>query len=37
MPRTFYLVVAVQFISTLADNALLMVAIARALELADPA
>lgn len=37
MPRTFYLVVAAQFISTLADNALLIVAIARALELADPA
>jgi MFS transporter, LPLT family, lysophospholipid transporter len=37
MPRTFYLVVAVQFISTLADNALLIVAIARALELAAPA
>jgi MFS transporter, LPLT family, lysophospholipid transporter len=37
MTRTFYLVVAVQFISTLADNALLIVAIARALELAAPA
>ena len=37
MPGTFYLVVAVQFISTLADNALLIVAIARALELAAPA
>lgn len=36
MPRTFYLVVAAQFISTLADNALLIVAIARALELSQP-
>ncbi len=37
MPRTFYLVLAVQFISTLADNALLIVAIARVMELDGPA
>jgi MFS family permease len=37
MPRTFYLVLAVQFISTLADNALLIVAIARVMELNGPA
>ncbi len=37
MPRTFYLVLAVQFISTLADNALLIVAIARVMELHSPA
>lgn len=37
MHRTFYVVVAAQFISTLADNALLIVAIARSLELAEPA
>ena len=37
MPRTFYLLVAAQFISTLADNALLIVAIARALELSAAA
>ena len=36
MPRTFYLVLAVQFISTLADNALLIVAIARVMELGSP-
>lgn len=36
MPRTFYLVLAVQFISTLADNALLIVAIARVMELGQP-
>jgi MFS transporter, LPLT family, lysophospholipid transporter len=34
MPRTFYLLLAVQFISTLADNAFLIVAIARVIELA---
>jgi len=33
MPRTFFLVLAVQFLSTLADNALLIVAIARVMEL----
>lgn len=37
MPSTFYLVLAVQFISTLADNALLIVAIARVMELNGPA
>lgn len=36
MPRTFYLVLAVQFISTLADNALLIVSIARVIELGSP-
>ncbi len=35
MPRNFYLVLAVQFISTLADNAFLIVAIARVIELAS--
>ena len=34
MPRNFYLLLAVQFISTLADNAFLIVAIARVIELA---
>jgi MFS family permease len=37
MPRTFYLVLLVQFISTLADNALLIVAIARVMEMSGPA
>jgi LPLT family lysophospholipid transporter-like MFS transporter len=37
MPRTFYLVLVVQFISTLADNALLIVSIARVIELGSPA
>ncbi len=37
MPRTFYLVLLVQFISTLADNALLIVAIARVMEFNGPA
>lgn len=36
MPRSFYLVLVVQFISTLADNALLIVSIARATELSSP-
>ncbi len=35
MPRAFYVVLAVQFISTLADNAFLIVAIARLMELAE--
>ena len=34
MPRAFYLVIAAQFVSALADNALLIVAIARLMELA---
>ena len=34
MPRNFYLLLAVQFTSTLADNAFLIVAIARVIELA---
>jgi MFS family permease len=34
MPRNFYFLLAVQFISTLADNAFLIVAIARVIELA---
>ena len=37
MPRNFYVILAVQFISTLADNAFLIVAIARVIELASPA
>lgn len=37
MPRTFYIVLLVQFVSTLADNALLIVAIARTIELEAPA
>jgi MFS transporter, LPLT family, lysophospholipid transporter len=37
MPRTFYLVLGVQFISTLADNAFLIVAIARVMELSEAA
>jgi len=36
MPRNFYLLLVVQFISTLADNAFLIVAIARIIELAAP-
>lgn len=36
MPHTFFLVLGVQFISTLADNALLIVAIARVIELNGP-
>ncbi len=36
MPRSFFLVLAVQFISTLADNALLIVSIARVMELGSP-
>lgn len=36
MPRNFYVILAVQFISTLADNAFLIVAIARVIELASP-
>jgi MFS family permease len=34
MPRAFYLVIAAQFVSALADNALLIVAIARLIEVA---
>lgn len=37
MPRAFYLLLAVQFISTLADSAFLIVAIARVMELAAAA
>jgi len=37
MPTTFYLVLLVQFISTLADNALLIVVIARVMEMSGPA
>jgi len=37
MPATFHLLLLVQFISTLADNALLIVAIARTIELGLPA
>lgn len=33
LPRTFYTVLIAQFISTLVDNAFLIVAIARVLEL----
>jgi LPLT family lysophospholipid transporter-like MFS transporter len=36
MPHSFFLVLAVQFISTLADNALLIVSIARVMELGSP-
>jgi MFS transporter, LPLT family, lysophospholipid transporter len=36
MPRAFFLLMSVQFISTLADNAFLIVAIARVLELSGP-
>ena len=35
MPRTFYVLLAVQFISTIADNAFLIVAIARVMELSQ--
>jgi MFS family permease len=35
LPRSFYLLLAVQFVSTLADNAFLIVAIARVIELAS--
>jgi MFS family permease len=34
MPRNFYLLLVVQFVSTLADNAFLIIAIARVIELA---
>ena len=34
MPRNFYILLVVQFVSTLADNAFLIVAIARVIELA---
>jgi MFS family permease len=36
MPRAFFLVLGVQFLSTLADNAFLIVAIARVMELDGP-
>jgi MFS transporter, LPLT family, lysophospholipid transporter len=36
MPRAFFLVLGVQFLSTLADNAFLILAIARVLELSGP-
>lgn len=36
MPRNFYLLLVVQFISTVADNAFLIVAIARVIELSAP-
>ena len=36
MPRAFFLVLGVQFLSTLADNAFLIVAIARVMELSGP-
>lgn len=36
MPRPFYRILGVQFLSTLADNALLIVMIARVIELAEP-
>jgi len=36
MPRAFFLLLGVQFLSTLADNAFLIVAIARVLELSGP-
>ena len=35
MPRAFYILITVQFVSALADNALLIVAIARMVELAS--
>jgi MFS family permease len=35
MPITFYMLLAVQFLTTLADNAFLIVAIARVMELAE--
>lgn len=37
LPRAFFLVLGVQFLSTLADNAFLIVAIARVMELSGPA
>lgn len=37
MPRAFYLLLCVQFLSTLADSAFLILAIARAIELSSPA
>lgn len=37
MPSTFFIVIAVQFISTVADNAFLIVAIARVIELSAAA
>jgi len=37
MPRAFYLILGVQFLSTLADSAFLIVAIARVMELGAPA
>ena len=37
MPRAFYLLLGVQFVSTIADNAFLIIAIARVIELAGPA
>jgi MFS family permease len=37
MPRAFYLILGVQFLSTLADSAFLIVAIARLVELDGPA
>jgi len=36
MPRAFFLLLGVQFLSTLADNAFLIVAIARVMELSGP-
>jgi MFS transporter, LPLT family, lysophospholipid transporter len=36
MPRSFYRILGVQFLSTLADNALLIVMIARVIELDEP-
>lgn len=36
MPAAFYRILGVQFLSTLADNALLIVVIARAMELSQP-
>lgn len=36
MPSSFYLILGVQFISTVADNALLIAVIARAIELSEP-
>jgi len=35
MPRAFFVLLAVQFVSTLADNAFLIVAIARVMELQE--
>jgi LPLT family lysophospholipid transporter-like MFS transporter len=36
MPSSFYRILGVQFISTLADNALLIAVIARVIELSEP-